>query len=110
MNGKGWGASLLNRSGWHLFDFPFRRRHYVAAAVSIVLLHPVVGSAHNTRWAAPDGAVILFRHANAPGVGDPENFRRGDCSTQRNLDAAGREQARAWLSSRPAIRCRCCDL
>ena len=40
------------------------------------------------------GAVGLLRHARAPGTGDPAGFRIGDCSTQRNLDAAGREQAR----------------
>ncbi|MBY4896034.1 histidine phosphatase family protein [Cupriavidus sp. AU9028] len=38
--------------------------------------------------------VVLLRHANAPGVGDPDGFRLGDCPTQRNLDARGREQAR----------------
>ena len=37
--------------------------------------------------------VIMLRHARAPGVGDPANFRLGDCSTQRNLSKAGREQA-----------------
>lgn len=41
------------------------------------------------------GAIVLFRHANAPGTGDPEGFRLGDCSTQRNLDAQGRAQAQA---------------
>ncbi len=41
------------------------------------------------------GAIVLFRHANAPGVGDPPGMRIGDCTTQRNLDAAGRDQARA---------------
>ncbi|RTZ47672.1 histidine phosphatase family protein [Candidimonas sp. SYP-B2681] len=46
-------------------------------------------------WAhLQDNAVVLFRHANAPGVGDPANFRLGDCSTQRNLDDKGRTQAR----------------
>ena len=40
------------------------------------------------------GAVILFRHANAPGGGDPPGMRIGDCSTQRSLDAEGRDQAR----------------
>jgi phosphohistidine phosphatase SixA len=45
-------------------------------------------------WAAlADGAIVLFRHANAPGGGDPPGMRLGDCSTQRNLDAAGRMQA-----------------
>ncbi|MGL5115804.1 MAG: histidine phosphatase family protein [Beijerinckiaceae bacterium] len=41
-----------------------------------------------------DGAVVLIRHATAPGGGDPPGMRLGDCATQRNLDAAGREQAR----------------
>lgn len=41
------------------------------------------------------GAIVLFRHANAPGTGDPPGFRLGDCSSQRNLDDRGRRQARA---------------
>lgn len=41
-----------------------------------------------------DGVVVLFRHANAPGVGDPAGFDVADCRTQRNLDDAGRKQAR----------------
>lgn len=36
----------------------------------------------------------MFRHAIAPGGGDPSGFRLGDCSTQRNLSTEGREQAR----------------
>ncbi|WP_297082825.1 histidine phosphatase family protein [Thermoleptolyngbya sp. C42_A2020_037] len=40
------------------------------------------------------GVVVLFRHARAPGTGDPPAFRIDDCSTQRNLDAAGQQQAR----------------
>lgn len=40
------------------------------------------------------GFVIMLRHALAPGVGDPENFRLGDCATQRNLSEQGRAQAR----------------
>ena len=45
-------------------------------------------------------AVLMIRHALAPGIGDPEEFDVNDCSTQRNLDGAGREQAKAigqWL-------------
>ncbi|PWG62599.1 histidine phosphatase family protein [Spiribacter halobius] len=44
---------------------------------------------------AEGGHAIVFRHAIAPGTGDPPDFTLGDCSTQRNLSAAGREQARA---------------
>ena len=45
-------------------------------------------------------AVLMIRHALAPGVGDPEGFDVNDCSTQRNLDQRGRAQAQAigqWL-------------
>lgn len=40
------------------------------------------------------GYVVMMRHALAPGTGDPSNFRLEDCSTQRNLSAQGRAQAR----------------
>ena len=43
---------------------------------------------------AKPGRVLMLRHARAPGFGDPPNFVIGDCSTQRNLDASGRAQAR----------------
>jgi phosphohistidine phosphatase SixA len=45
--------------------------------------------------AASPGAVLLMRHATAPGTGDPADMRLGDCSTQRNLSDAGRAEARA---------------
>jgi phosphohistidine phosphatase SixA len=41
------------------------------------------------------GHILMIRHALAPGYGDPANFQIGDCSTQRNLDDRGREQATA---------------
>jgi phosphohistidine phosphatase SixA len=42
------------------------------------------------------GYVLLIRHAaTEPGLGDPPQFKLGDCSTQRNLSAEGREQAQA---------------
>lgn len=41
------------------------------------------------------GTFALMRHALAPGAGDPDHFDLADCSTQRNLSAAGRQQARA---------------
>lgn len=40
------------------------------------------------------GAVVMIRHAQTePGLGDPENFRLSDCSTQRNLSQDGRQQS-----------------
>ncbi len=60
-----------------------------------------------TGWSAPaaaseqafgtlraGGAVVVMRHARAPGVGDPPDFRLDDCTTQRNLSEEGREQAK----------------
>ena len=38
--------------------------------------------------------VIFLRHALAPGVGDPDDFIKEDCSRQRNLNDEGRLQAR----------------
>ena len=66
------------------------------------------------------GVVVAFRHALAPGTFDPPGFKLGDCSTQRNLNGEGREQARRigqWFAARglkPAqVRsspwCRCLD-
>jgi phosphohistidine phosphatase SixA len=42
------------------------------------------------------GHVILVRHTSTePGVGDPPGYRLDNCATQRNLSAAGREEARS---------------
>ena len=40
------------------------------------------------------GKLIFIRHAYAPGGGDPDNFNLNDCSTQRNLNEEGRDQAK----------------
>ena len=40
------------------------------------------------------GKLILIRHSDAPGTGDPANFNLNDCKTQRNLSAEGIEQAK----------------
>lgn len=48
-------------------------------------------------WSAlrAGGYVVLIRHAvTEPGIGDPPGFRHGRCSTQRNLSAEGRADAR----------------
>jgi broad specificity phosphatase PhoE len=66
------------------------------------------------------GSVVVLRHSYAPGTFDPPDARLDDCSTQRNLDEAGRAQARrvgeafrehgitvATVLASP--RCRCLD-
>ncbi len=64
--------------------------------------------------------VLLMRHADAPGVGDPPGYRLDQCSTQRNLGEVGRQQSvliGRWLTaqgvSTPKVFssawCRCVD-
>jgi phosphohistidine phosphatase SixA len=73
----------------------------LAAVLAILLLvAPGVAAADSDEaWAALAGGghVALIRHGNAPPGhgGDPPGMRIDDCSTQRNLDDAGREQGRA---------------
>lgn len=70
---------------------------FLAAGFAVFLLAAPVKAADPvaaTALAAP-GHVLLLRHAIAPGTGDPAAMRLGDCTTQRNLDAAGRAQAQA---------------
>ena len=55
-----------------------------------------IARASDEGWAlaAKPGHVVLMRHSNAPGVGDPEGYRIDNCATQRNLDSKGRDQSR----------------
>tara|TARA_R110000796_G_scaffold252388_4_gene386510 strand:- start:45753 stop:46316 length:564 start_codon:yes stop_codon:yes gene_type:complete len=41
-------------------------------------------------------AMMILRHASAPGIGDPAGFELDNCATQRNLNDLGREEARRW--------------
>ena len=58
----------------------------------------LAGAADDARlWAQlrHGGNVLLIRHASTePGPGDPAGFTLDDCSTQRNLSEAGRDEAR----------------
>lgn len=90
-----------------------------------LLLLAALGAAHANEglWdqLRSGGLVVLIRHAETdPGVGDPPGFRLDDCKTQRNLSAAGRDQARrlgeAFRRERVAVEqvlssewCRCRD-
>lgn len=64
--------------------------------------------------------VLLMRHADAPGVGDPAGYKLDQCATQRNLGEVGRQQSvliGRWLSSQGVTNpklfssawCRCVD-
>jgi phosphohistidine phosphatase SixA len=62
--------------------------------IGVLLAAPAVADEAGWEAARQPGAVLLMRHALAPGTGDPADFELGDCSTQRNLSDQGREQAR----------------
>jgi hypothetical protein len=60
----------------------------------LALASPASAQAPADGWdALRQGGIVLFRHATAPGGGDPPAMRLGDCATQRNLDATGRAEA-----------------
>jgi phosphohistidine phosphatase SixA len=68
---------------------------FLAPLLGAVLLAPSLSAAADA-WPAlsQPGAIVLFRHATAPGIGDPAHFKLNDCPTQRNLDDKGRAEAR----------------
>jgi phosphohistidine phosphatase SixA len=64
--------------------------------------------------------VLLMRHADAPGFGDPPGYVISQCSSQRNLGEYGKKQAKVigiWLASQGIQKadvfsspwCRCLD-
>ena len=78
-------------------------------AVLLVSLFPQHASARDLavwdklKGTNPRGYVLLMRHALAPEIEDPVNFKLGDCTTQRNLSAEGRQDARDigdWIKRR----------
>lgn len=62
-----------------------------------LLVAPAAAGADEALWELlkAGGQVVVLRHASTePGFGDPPGFRLDDCATQRNLSAAGRDEAR----------------
>ena len=63
----------------------------------VAALLPRAADADEALWRLLKGGgqVVMIRHAKTDGYfGDPPGFRLDDCSTQRNLVDAGREDAR----------------
>ncbi len=98
------------------------RRQLLAAGFAAPALRAAAASAQDDVAALlrAGGVLIAFRHALAPGSFDPPGFQPGVCSTQRNLDDAGRAQARRigqWFQAaglqparvRSSPWCRCLD-
>jgi phosphohistidine phosphatase SixA len=99
-----------------------KRRTTLALLISAYLPTTYSQSAKDIPMLLRSGAcVFLIRHAETdPGIGDPPNFQLSDCSTQRNLSQAGRDQSRRiaqWFKShqvkaravQSSAWCRCRD-
>lgn len=71
------------------------RREWVrgALAAGLIALGAAQVGAQDGWSSLTPGTVVLFRHALAPGGGDPAGFKLNDCASQRNLSADGRAQA-----------------
>jgi broad specificity phosphatase PhoE len=77
--------------------YRFLSRIAALGLLVLTLSLPVLADDKTTAFKLSDlksADIVLLRHANAPGVGDPDRFKLGDCSTQRNLDDVGRAQSR----------------
>ncbi|MFT7402744.1 MAG: broad specificity phosphatase PhoE [Hydrogenophaga sp.] len=104
------------------------RRRFTSSLLGLALGAPLLGRAQSTTEPADfwsllrqGGNVLLMRHAQTEsGIGDPPNFKLGDCSTQRNLSETGREQSRRVAAAfqrekvapdevRSSAWCRCVD-
>jgi phosphohistidine phosphatase SixA len=67
---------------------------WIAAALGLALMASSASPADAWSDLSRPGAIVLLRHATAPGVGDPAGFKLDVCATQRNLDDKGRAEAR----------------
>jgi phosphohistidine phosphatase SixA len=69
---------------------------FMKCLIAVLLMLPLAAGADDALWALlqKGGQVVLIRHGlTDPGVGDPPGFSLADCGTQRNLSAAGRDEA-----------------
>jgi phosphohistidine phosphatase SixA len=77
-----------------LWTAPWAPRRWAFQLLLLLLcLHSLPATLPKAMAAENRSLLLLLRHAYAPGVGDPANFDVTDCTTQRNLDAQGRQQS-----------------
>ncbi|MEO7335880.1 MAG: histidine phosphatase family protein [Caldimonas sp.] len=101
-SGRDWSGGVFRQptgTGITMTATAFKTLRCVAALAALLLASGAVTAqthpaADSSGPILHDGSIVLFRHAEAPGFGDPPAFALGDCSTQRNLDDTGRAQAR----------------
>ena len=89
--------------------------------ISVLIALVAMPANANLASSLSDGQhVLLMRHADAPGYGDPVGYQLDKCSTQRNLGDRGKRQAiliGQWLTNQGITSakvmsspwCRCID-
>lgn len=92
---------------------PGLRRRQLLVAASALALGPTYANTQAREAAVfagllrQGGCAVLIRHAQTePGLGDPPGFRLDECSTQRQLSLAGREQSKRlgqWFAQRKLL-------
>jgi phosphohistidine phosphatase SixA len=94
-------------------------RHAFGALLSLSLVHPATAISLSDALESPNH-VLLMRHADAPGIGDPADYDLRNCATQRNLGDLGKRQTMQtgdWLRAQGVKSarvyaspwCRCID-
>lgn len=84
-------------SFWSIFSLFLKRfsRSSLVFWVFFATQNIAFANEEKPAWdALRSGGIVLFRHALAPGGGDPPGFQLNDCATQRNLSDEGRAQAK----------------
>ena len=97
-----------------------RASHLMLVCLSLLVAGAQPASAGLLEDLTDGQHVLLMRHADAPGVGDPPGYKLDQCSTQRNLGEMGRQQSvliGRWLTAQglssakifSSAWCRCTD-
>jgi len=66
----------------------------VLLCLAVLLPFPQTQASEAAWQELRNNGIVLFRHALAPGTGDPAAFDLADCATQRNLNKQGQRDAR----------------
>jgi phosphohistidine phosphatase SixA len=112
----------LRSLGKKIFALPswLKASHLILLCLSLVAMGTQPAVAALLEDLTDGQHVLLMRHADAPGVGDPAGYKLDQCATQRNLGEVGRQQSvliGRWLTSQGVTNpkifssawCRCQD-
>jgi phosphohistidine phosphatase SixA len=113
---------LLQSLSRKFFVLPswLKASHLILICLSLLAVGAQPAAAGLLEDLADGQHILMIRHADAPGFGDPSGYTLDQCATQRNLGEVGRQQSvliGRWLTgqgvSNPKIFssawCRCVD-